>query len=235
MGVEVPEPIVTDQCLALNFTNEGGVGGTSRVLKNISGLWLVQQCRRAWNQAGAALSWDDLNARAATARPLVSLIDPDAPQFLAPADMPASIREYCRRTGQNVPEDEGAVIRTAIESLALKYRQVLHWLEQLTGNRIATIHVVGGGTQNRQLCQATADACQRPVAAGPVEATAIGNLLVQAIAAGDVGSVAEARAIVRESFTVENYEPRDSAAWDEAYARFVRWWVEDCTRRINKR
>ncbi len=136
--------------------------------------------------------------------------------------MPAAIREYCRETGQPVPANEGAVIRTAIESLALKYRQVLGWLERLVGNRIATIHIVGGGTQNLQLCQATADACQRPVVAGPIEATAIGNLLVQAIAAHELSSIAEAREIVRQSFAVETYEPRDTASWDEAYSRFLK-------------
>ena len=222
MGVEVPEPIVTEECVALNFTNEGGVGGTTRVLKNIAGLWLVQECRRIWNQAGASFRWQDLNHLSAAAPPLVSLINPDDSRFLAPADMPAAIREYCRETGQPVPTNEGAVIRTAIESLALKYRQVLSWLERLVGNRIATIHIVGGGTQNLQLCQAAADACQRPVVAGPIEATAIGNLLVQAIASHELGSIAEAREIVRQSFAVETYEPRDTAGWDEAYGRFLK-------------
>lgn len=221
MGVEVPEPIVTAECLALNFTNEGGVGGTTRVLKNIAGLWLVQECRRIWNQAGAGFRWQDLNHLSAAAPPLVSLINPDDPRFLAPADMPAAIRGYCRETGQPVPESEGAVIRTAIESLALKYRQVLSSLEKLVGNRINTIHIVGGGTQNLQLCQATADACHRAVLAGPIEATAIGNVLVQAIAAHELSSIADAREIVRQSFAVESYEPRDTERWDEAYQRFI--------------
>jgi rhamnulokinase len=220
MGVEVPEPVINEQCLALNFTNEGGIGGTTRLLKNIAGLWLVQECRRAWNQTGAGHDWDDLNRMAAAARPLVSLVDPDDPVFLAPADMPQAIRDYCRRTAQPVPEDQGAVVRSALESLALRHRLVFGWLEQLVGGRIDTIHIVGGGSQNRQLCQATADACGRTVLAGPVEATAIGNLLVQAIAAGDIGSIAEAREVVRASFTLERYEPRESAIWDEAFARF---------------
>ncbi|MEX2112164.1 MAG: rhamnulokinase family protein [Pirellulales bacterium] len=220
MGAEVPQPVINDDCLRLNFTNEGGVGGTTRLLKNIAGLWLVQECRRVWNQQGAAHSWDDLNRLASAARPLVSLVNPDDPAFLAPADMPAAIRQACRRAGQPVPADEGAVIRCALESLALRYRVVLAWLEQLVGGRIETIHVVGGGAQNKQLCQATADACQRTVLAGPVEATAIGNVLVQAIAAGDIASMSQAREIVRNSFAVQRYEPQNAAAWDEAFARF---------------
>ena len=220
MGAEVPRPVVNDECLRLNFTNEGGVGGTTRLLKNIAGLWLVQECRRVWNRAGAKHSWDDLTRLAAAAKPLASVVDPDDPSFLAPNDMPEAIRAYCRRTRQAVPADEGAVIRTAIESLALRYRLVLGGLEQLVGGRIDTIHIVGGGTQNRQLCQATADACHRTVLAGPVEATAIGNLLVQAIAAGDVGSIGQAREVVRNSFPLDRYEPQNSAAWDEAFKRF---------------
>jgi rhamnulokinase len=221
MGAEVPRPIVAPECLALNFTNEGGVAGTTRLLKNIAGLWLVQECRRAWNnQAAGGVSWDDLNRLAGAARPLVSLIDPDDPSFLAPANMPEAIRRYCQQSGQNVPADEGAVIRCALESLALRYRQVLSWLEQLIGGRIETIHVVGGGALNTQLCQATADACQRVVLAGPVEATAIGNVLVQAMAKGDLRSLDEARQVVRRSFPLVRYEPADGAPWDAAYERF---------------
>ena len=148
MGAEVPRPVINDKCLELNFTNEGGVGGTTRLLKNIAGLWLVQECRRVWNESGANHGWDDLNRLALAAPPLVSLVDPDDPSFLAPASMPEAIRHYCRRTGQTVPPDEGAVIRCALESLALRYRIVFGRLEQLVGGRIDTIHVVGGGTQN---------------------------------------------------------------------------------------
>lgn len=220
MGAEVPRPVVNAECLRFNFTNEGGVGGTTRLLKNIAGLWLVQECRRVWNQGGAKWSWDDLNRLAVEARPLVSLVNPDHPSFMAPADMPEAIRNYCRRTRQPVPETEGAVIRTAIESLALRYRLVLSWLEQLLGGPIEAIHVVGGGSQNRQLCQATADACGRVVLAGPVEATAIGNVLVQAIAAGEIGSLSEGREIVARSFPLDRYEPAARGAWDAAFARF---------------
>jgi rhamnulokinase len=221
MGVEVASPIINDKSLALNFTNEGGVGGTTRLLKNICGLWLVQECRRVWSEQGTTYSWEYLTGKAAEAAPLVSFVNPDDPRFLAPANMPEAIRAYCRDRGQHVPADEGGVIRCALESLALKYRQVLGWLEALTGGRIATIHIVGGGAQNRQLCQMAADACNRRVVAGPVEATAIGNLMMQAIAAGEVGSIAEAREVIRQSFSVETYDPREPANWEEAYTKFT--------------
>lgn len=221
MGVEVPRPVVNEKCRQLNFTNEGGVGGTTRLLKNICGLWLVQECRRVWAEAGRQYTWEYLNHEAAAASPLASFINPDDRAFLAPTDMPEAIRSFCRKSGQTVPATEGEVIRCALESLALQYRRVLSWLEELTGRRIETIHIVGGGAQNRQLCQAAADACHRPVVAGPVEATAIGNVLTQAITAGAIGSISQAREIVRQSFNVERYEPRDSAAWDAAYEKFV--------------
>ncbi|MBX7164950.1 MAG: rhamnulokinase [Pirellulales bacterium] len=219
-GVETPRAVVNDACAAMNFTNEGGVGGTNRLLKNITGLWLVQECRRAWAQAGTSYEWGALVKMAAAAPPRVSLVDPDAPDFLAPRDMPQAIAEYCRRTGQTVPDGPGAMIRCALESIALKSRRVLEQATQLSGAQLAVIHIVGGGVQNRELCQATADACGRRVLAGPVEATATGNVLVQAMAAGAVGSIAEARDVVRRSFAPEEYSPRQSAAWDEAYGRF---------------
>jgi rhamnulokinase len=222
LGIEAPQPVVTDKVLALNFTNEGGVGNTYRVLKNICGLWLVQECRRVWNQAGRNWGWEDLNKLSAAAKPLVSFIDPDAQDFLAPDDMPEAIRGFCRKTGQQSPADEGAVVRCAIESLAMKIRYVLTMCEELAGGRIETIHIVGGGTQNRQLCQAAADACARRVVAGPVEATATGNLMMQAVAAGDVKSIAEAREVIRNSFTVDEYLPHDTGAWDEGYGRFLK-------------
>jgi rhamnulokinase len=223
IGVESPSPIMTPLCCELSFTNEGGVGGTTRVLKNITGLWLVQECRRIWKQqnARADLSWESLTRLAAEAPPLESFIDPDDPSFAAPVDMPEAIRAFCRRTGQNVPAGEGAVVRTAIESLALKCRHMLGKLETLVGGRLDTIHIVGGGTQNKQLCQAAADACNRRVIAGPIEATAIGNVMVQAMAAGAVKDVAAARDVVRASFPVDEYAPRDAAKWDAAYERFA--------------
>jgi len=220
MGVETASPVVNDDCLRLNFTNEGGVGGRTRLLKNITGLWLVQECRRVWNGQGRAYDWNDLTRMADASPPHVALIDPDDSSFQAPGDMPEAIREFCRRTGQSIPSDDGAIIRCAVESLALKCRMVLEWLEELTGAKLATVHIVGGGTQNRQLCQATADACRRPVIAGPVEATALGNVMVQAMAGGEVGSIEEARKVIADSFAVERYEPQDSSAWEEAYGRF---------------
>jgi rhamnulokinase len=221
MGVEVPQPVINEKCLALNFTNEGGIGGTTRLLKNICGLWLVQECRRIWIESGKSYTWDHLTGSAAQAKPLASFINPDDPGFLSPKDMPAAIREFCRRTNQAVPGDEGVVIRCALESVAMQYRRVLGWLEELIGGRLETIHIVGGGANNRQLCQMAADACNRRVLAGPTEATAIGNLMMQAVAAGEVGSIAEAREVIRRSFTVEEFVPQNAGTWDEAYPRYL--------------
>jgi rhamnulokinase len=222
MGIESPAPVVNDQVLQLNFTNEGGVGNTIRLLKNITGLWLVQECRRVWNQSGRKWGWEDLNKLSAAAKPLVSFINPDSSEFMAPENMPEAIRGFCQRTGQAVPGDEGAILRCALDSIAMKFRHVLGMCEELAGGRIETIHIVGGGTQNRLLCQAAADASGRRVVAGPIEATATGNLMVQAIAAGDIGSIAEARDVIRRSFAVDEYEPKNTAAWDEAYGRFLK-------------
>jgi rhamnulokinase len=222
LGIESPKPVINDSVLKLNFTNEGGIGGTTRLLKNITGLWLVQECRRVWNHAGANLDWEALNQLSAAAAPLRSFINPDAPEFGGPTDMPEAIRAFCRKTGQTVPEDKGAVLRCALESIAMKFRQVFEWCEQLNGGRMATIHIVGGGTKNRQLCQFAADSTGRHVVAGPVEATAIGNLMMQAVAAGDVASIAEAREVIRRSFPVEEFDPQNAAAWDEAYQRFLK-------------
>lgn len=220
MGVETPEPIVSPRCYQLNFTNEGGIGGTTRLLKNITGLWLVQQCRAQWKQEGHEFGWQELTRRAEEHLPLQSLVNPDDAAFVAPRDMPAAIRDYCSRTGQIVPPTEGAVIRCALESLALRYRMVLAMLEELIGGEIKTIHIVGGGTQNRLLCQMTADACNRRVVAGPVEATAIGNVMMQAVADGGVASIAEAREVIRKSFKVEEYYPKMPWPWNDAYAKF---------------
>ncbi|MGD9647637.1 MAG: rhamnulokinase family protein, partial [Pirellulales bacterium] len=220
MGMELPKPVINDTSLALNFTNEVGVGGTIRLLKNIAGLWLVQESRRSFAGAGRRYSWEELARLAAAAPPLVSLIDPDDASFLAPLDMPTAIRDYCARNGQPVPDSDGAIIRTALDSLALRYRYVLECLERLSGQSINSIHIVGGGAQNAALCQATADCCARPVLAGPVEATALGNLLAQAVAAGDVADWAQGRALVRASFEVSEYEPRPAHGWPAAYERF---------------
>jgi rhamnulokinase len=221
MGVELPGPILDDRTLRYNFTNEGGVGGTTRFLKNIMGLWLIQECRRAWERGGKRFGYDDLTRLAEQAPPLLSLIDPDHESFLLPASMPTAIADYCRRTGQTVPGEPGGIVRCALESLALRYRWVLERMEEILGRKIEVIHIVGGGSQNHLLNQFTADACGRTVLAGPVEATAIGNLLVQALGLGLVGSLAEARQVVRRSFEVHRHEPRNPDRWQEPYARFL--------------
>ncbi|GAB4111366.1 MAG: rhamnulokinase family protein [Roseiflexaceae bacterium] len=231
VGVETPEPITTAQALALNVTNEGGVEGTIRLLKNVSGLWLLQESRRQWQREGQHYSWDDLLGLAAQAPALVSLIDPDAPEFARPGDLPALIRAFCARTQQPIPATVGAVVRCCLESLALRYRWVIEALASLTGRPIAVVRVVGGGSQNRMLCQLTADACGLPVVAGPVEATALGNIMIQAVACGVLPSVAAGRQALAASFRQERYMPladagaADRAAWEAAYARWQRLMV----------
>ncbi|MDP1797645.1 MAG: rhamnulokinase family protein [Planctomycetaceae bacterium] len=221
MGLELPHAITTPRALELNVTNEGGVDGTYRLLKNIMGLWLVQECRRSFDRAGTPLDYTAMTQQANAAEPFKSLVDPDAADFLAPADMPAAIRGWCQQAGQPVPQNAGALVRCCLESLALKYRTVLGWLEELSGTPVEVIHIVGGGTQNELLNQFTADATGRPVITGPVEATALGNVLLQARTAGSIGSLAEIRNVVRASSTMKRYEPRDTAAWNAAYQRFV--------------
>jgi rhamnulokinase len=221
MGVEVREPVITPQSLAFNLTNEGGVGGTFRCSKNVMGLWLVQECRRTWAAQGQQWSYAELAQMAAHAAPLAMVVDPDVDEFLKPGDMPARIRALCRRTGQPEPGTPGAVVRCVLESLALKYRWVLERLEAVVGQRLEPIHIVGGGAQNQLLNQLTADATGRAVVAGPVEATTVGNLLVQALALGHIGSLAEARAVVRRSFTPQTFEPATSGDWDGAYRRLL--------------
>jgi rhamnulokinase len=220
MGVELSAPLATEQSLAFNFSNEGGVDGSTRFLKNIMGLWLVQECRRAWERAGNTYDYDQLARLAQAAAPFRSLIEPDDNSFILPGDMPAAIATYCTRTGQPAPADPGAFVRCALESLALKYRWVLERMELLLGKKLNEIHVVGGGSQNQLLCQLTADACNRPVYAGPVEATAIGNLLMQARGLGLVKTLAEARRVVRDSFGITTYQPRQPGSWEEPFGRF---------------
>lgn len=221
MGAEASEPIVNEQCLKYNFTNEGGVNGTWRFSKNIMGLWIVQECRRTWARAGEELSYADLTQLAAEAEPFRSIIDVDAADFFRPGDMPARIQQYCERTNQPVPPTKGAMVRCALESLALKYRWVLERLEEMLNYRLSPIHIIGGGTQNRLLNQLTADATNRSVIAGPIEATAIGNVLMQAVALGHLASLDEARAVVRHSFKPETYEPHPATAWDAAYEKLT--------------
>jgi rhamnulokinase len=221
MGCEAANPGMDDRALAYNFTNEGGVFGTWRLSKNIMGLWLVQECRRTWRQQGEELSYDDLTQLAAQARPFLAVIDPDHDSFLHPGDMPGRIRSYCAKTGQSIPETKGEVVRVALESIALKYRQVLEMLEEVTGKHFAPIHIIGGGTKNILLDQFTADCTGRAVITGPVEATAIGNVLMQAITLGHLGSLGEARGVVRASFTPQTFYPVGSSEWDKTYDHFL--------------
>jgi rhamnulokinase len=220
VGVEERSPVISAASLAANFTNEGGLGGTVRFLKNVSGLWLVQGCRKAWSAEGP-VTYEDLNRAAAEAPPFTALIDPDDPGFLNPPDMPEAIAAYCRRTGQRMPETRAALVRSLLESLALKYRQVIDELRHVLGHPVERIHVIGGGSQNEVLCQLTADATGLPVVAGPAEATAVGNILVQAMAVGRLSSPAAIREIIRHSFNLRTYLPEGNApAWDAAAARF---------------
>ena len=221
MGIEVSDPIISNQVLSLNFTNEGGVANTFRFLKNIMGLWLLQECRRTWSRRGRDISYDQLMQLASDAQPFKYLIEPDNETFLRAGDMPSRIIDYCKHTEQIPPRDEGEFVRCILDSLALKYRWVSEKLELVGGKPIEVIHIVGGGARNRLLCQFTANAAAVPVVAGPTEATAVGNIMVQAIATGLIDSISEAREIISRSFELETYEPRDLGQWDGAYERFL--------------
>jgi rhamnulokinase len=219
MGVEVQKAVLSPRALQLNMTNEGGLDGTYRLLKNIMGLWLVQQCKRSLETRGASHDYAQLAQLAAKAAALRSVIDVDDPRFLNPPDMPGAIQEFCRETKQPVPRSAGELARCCYESLALKYGEVLRSLEELTGGKIEVIHIVGGGSRNELLSQFAADVCQRPVITGPVEATALGNLLTQVRASGELSSLAEMREVVRASSNVQYFEPEASAAWLSAIKR----------------
>src|SRR5215213_5234195 len=217
VGVELPEPAIAPEGMRANFTNEGGFGGTTRFLKNVMGLWLLQECRRNWARQGREYSYEELTRFAEEAPMDGPLVDPDHPLFLSPGDMPSRIRRLCRTTGQEGPEEPGAMTRCVLESLALKYRWALEKAEEITGRRVGVVHIVGGGARNELLCQLTADATRRLVRAGPVEATALGNLMVQAYAGGWLSSLGEIRESVRRSVEVRDYEPRgEEDRWHEA-------------------
>ncbi|HEY3441640.1 MAG TPA: rhamnulokinase family protein [Paludibaculum sp.] len=220
MGVEIDEPIVTPKALELTLTNEVGVEGKVRLLKNIAGLWLVQECRRAWLLEGKDHTYAELTEMAAGADPFLAVLDPD--QFLEPGHMPERIAAYCRRTGQPVPERPGQFVRICLESLAFRYRQVLESLEALVGFRIEVIHIVGGGSRNGLLNRFVAEATGRTVVAGPNEATAAGNILVQAMGAGEISGLPQLRQVVRDSFDLETIDAPGSPAWDRAYERYLR-------------
>ncbi|HEV2446444.1 MAG TPA: rhamnulokinase family protein [Candidatus Sulfopaludibacter sp.] len=203
MGLELPQPVINEQCAALNFTNEAGVAGRTRLLKNIAGLWILQECRRAWAAQGEEFSYADLAGMAEQAEPIGAIIDPD--DFLQPGDMPSRIDAWCGARSLPAPRTKGETCRVILESLAHRYREVLLGLESLVGRKIRTIHIVGGGSRNRLLNRLVAQATGCTVIAGPVEATAAGNVLVQAIGAGEIRDLEHARAIVRQSFEIERF------------------------------
>jgi rhamnulokinase len=221
MGIERREPVINDQMLAYNFTNEGGVDGTFRLLKNIMGLWLVQELRREWQRDGADHGYGEMVEMAAAAPAFGPVVSAPDSRFLAPGDMACRIRSFCEETGQAVPETKGALLRTCLESLALEYRWVAERLDEIAGRRLAAIHILGGGSRNGLLNQLAADATGREVVTGPVEATALGNVLVQALALGMLGSVAEGRELIARSFELGRYAPRADARWEAAYAQYL--------------
>jgi rhamnulokinase len=220
MGVELDDPLIDADSLISNMTNEGGIGGKIRFLKNIVGLWLVQECRREWSQNGIKVGYGELTKMAADSPAFGSLVNPNDERFLAPSNMVSAIQSFCDDTGQPVPTGKGEIIRCILESLALEYREVADQIDQLTEKQHTAIHIIGGGSQNQLLNQFTAHTTGKTVYAGPVEATAIGNILVQAIAMGEIASLDEGRKIVRNSFPINTYHPQGSNAWDEAYQRY---------------
>ncbi|WP_282937272.1 rhamnulokinase family protein [Paenibacillus sp. RC67] len=222
MGTEVQEPVINDRAQKLNFTNEGGVEGTYRLLKNIMGLWILQESRRVWEKAGESYSFPELVQLAGAAKSFSAFIDPDHPLFLAPGDMPARIAQYCLETGQQAPESVGEIVRCILESLALKYRFVFEMTERLSEQTFNGLHMVGGGIQNTLLCQWSANAIGKPVWAGPSEGSAIGNMAVQWIAQGVFADIWEARQAIRDSFPIVEYKPEEQELWGHAYDRFVK-------------
>lgn len=222
MGIESLRPIIDERSAAFNFTNEGGFGGRTLFMKNIMGLWLIQESRRQWIREGQEISFADMERLALASEPFRCLINVDDDSLVAPGDMPARIRSLCQATGQPIPETTGAVVRCIYESLALKYRQTKTQIESVSDRRFPAIHVVGGGTKDGLLSQFTANATGSRVIAGPIEATALGNVAVQLIAHGDIGSLAEARRIIGASFGTQVYEPNETVEWDEAYSRYTR-------------
>ena len=220
LGTELSGPIVTDEARRLNFTNEGGVGGTVRMLKNICGLWLLERCRKDWQREGKNIEYQELLEQASAEPPLQHLVNPDDSSFVLPQSMPQAIAAFCAKSGQSEPLGPGQMTRTILESLALKYRQVLESLENLVGTKFQEIRIVGGGSRIDLLNQFTADATGRIVLAGPVEATALGNLAMQMVAMGAVASLSGARELVAASFPARIFEPKDTAPWEKAYQRF---------------
>lgn len=219
-GTELSAPVINDTTSRFNLTNESGFGRTTRMLKNIMGLWLIQESRRQWIREGFDVSYADLEREALEAEPFRCFINPDDPSFELPGNQPRRVQEYCERTGQTIPQTRGEIMRCIYESLAMKYRATFQQIREVTGKSYETIHMIGGGTKDRLLCQMTADACNTPVIAGPIEATAMGNIAVQLIALGEFSGLKEARAVIANSELPKSYTPSDTAAYDAAYARF---------------
>ena len=226
MGIETAKPMLDEDSVKIGYTNEGGYGGKIRYLKNIMGLWLIQESRRQWIREGKNLSYADMERLALEKPAFVSLVDPDDARFTAPGDLPNRIREICKETNQPIPKDEGEVVRVIYESLALKYRAVKETLEKVTQRDFAQIHVVGGGTKDGLLSQFTANATNATVVAGPIEATAMGNVAVQLLAEKRLENVQAVRHVVANSFNTLTYEPKETAAWDSAYARYKKLFGE---------
>ena len=222
MGIESPQPIISEQSLKCNFTNEGGVEGTTRFLKNIMGMWLIQEVQRIWANEGTNYSWIKMVELARESQPFQFLIDPDDPMFLNPKDMTQAVRDYCYQTAQGTPRTHGETIRCIYDSLALKYRYTLEQIEDVAGKKFEVIHIIGGGANNHFLNQLTSDATGLEVVAGPTEATAIGNVMIQAKALGYVGSLSEIREIVARSSELVHFTPSGELNWDEAYDRYLR-------------
>jgi rhamnulokinase len=220
VGIELSAPNTSEETYRLGFTNEGAVNGRFLLLKNLAGLWTIQECLRCWEKEGRSHGWNEVIEAAAVAPAFRSLLDPNDSEFELPADMPAAVQDYCGRTGQPAPRTVGEFARAVFEGLALSYRRVLGALERLSGQPISTIRIVGGGSQNALLSQMVADACNRLVVTGPKEATVLGNLLAQAIATGHIGDFQQGRIAIAESFHCETYEPHPSERWDEVFEKF---------------
>ncbi len=222
MGLEVPSPIINETAFSYNFSNEGGAGGRFRFLKNIMGLWLLQQCQKQWSGSGKNFEYPGLIQKAEKTDPFKTFIDPDYESFFNPPDMLAAIDDFCRLTGQAKPGSEGEYVRVILESLAMKYRYVLEQISEISGKEINKIHIIGGGTRNKLLCQFTANATGKNVITGPAEATAAGNILMQAMAHGHAGSLEEIREIIKNSFDLEYYFPEDTFKWNSSYRDFLK-------------
>lgn len=221
-GTELQKPIVNETSLKINITNEGGFGGTTGFLKNIIGLWLIQESRRQWQREGKDYSYADLEKLALSEEPFKCFIDPDAPEFVPQGNIPERVREFCRKTGQYVPESVGEIMRCIYESLAMKYRMTFEKLCECTGKDYPVIHVIGGGTKDGLLCRMTASSCGKIVKAGPIEATVMGNVAVQLMSDGTIGSISEARKAVAASESLKTYEPENTDEWIKAYESFVK-------------